>query len=158
MHFSIDVLVFLISHFVWLLLFTVLTILLAVLRVLFFSALFPGNIYFLLPHFSFISFFIVSLVTCLAIPLRQSPKYTLQICLFLLIIFAPAKAPMTFRMSASFPAENLTSEEDFLLSLFFSYFTASFSMSLSLFPTTKTTPSKLPLCLSSSNISRYSPH
>lgn len=87
-----------------------------------------------------------------------SPKYTLQICLFLLIIFAPAKAPMTFKLSSSFPAENLTSKEAFLLSLFFSYFTACFSMSLSLFSTTKTTPSKVPLCLFSSSISRDSPH
>lgn len=65
---------------------------------------------------------------------------------------------MTFKLSSSFPAEVLTSKEVFLLSLLFSYFTASFSMSLSLFSTTKTTPSKLPLCLSSSNISRDSPH
>lgn len=65
---------------------------------------------------------------------------------------------MIFKLSSSFPAENLTSKEAFLLSLLFSYFTASFSMSLSLFSTTKTSPSKLFLCLLSSSISRDSPH
>lgn len=126
-----------------------------VLRVLFFSALFPGNICFLLPHFSFISFFVVSLVAHLTITLRQCPsKNTLQICLFLLIIFAPAKAPMTFKLSSSFPAENLTSKEAFLLSLFFSYFTASFSMSTISLSHNQNNP----LCLSSSKISCDCPH
>lgn len=89
--------------------------------------------------FPFATFFFYFFLYCLTGYTPQhttgavSPKDTLQICLFLLIIFAPAKAPMTFKLSSFFPAENLTSKEAFLLSLLFSYFTASLSMSLSLF-------------------------
>lgn len=88
----------------------------------------------------------------------DTPKCTLQICLFVSIIFAPAKAPVIFELGSLFPAEVLTSQVALLLSLPFSYFTASFSMSLSLFSTTNTTPSKLPLSFLSSNLSWDSPH
>ena len=159
MHFSIAVPVFLFSPFFWLLLSALLTILITVLRVLFFSALFPANFSFLLPHLSFY-FFLYCLTGYAPHPTAGAiaPKHALQICLFLPIIFAPAKAPMIFELSSFFPAKVLTSKEAFLLSLPFSHFTAAFSMSLSLFSTTNTTTSKLPLCFSSSNLSRDSPH
>lgn len=118
-----------------------------------------SNFSFLLPHLSFY-FFLCFLTGYAPHPTAGAiaPKHALQICLFLPIIFAPAKAPMTFELSSFFPAEVLTSKEAFLLSLPFSYFTAAFSMSLSLFSTTNTTTSKLPLCFSSSNLSQDSPH
>lgn len=106
-----------------------------------------------------ISSFIVSLVSYTSHPTAGviSPKYALPFFLFLPIIFAPAKAPVIFELSSFFLAEVLTSQE-VLLSLSFSYFTASFSVSLSLFSTTCTTTSKLPLCFLSSNLSWDSPH
>lgn len=93
MPFSLEVLVFLFSHFVCLLLFAVLTILLTVLRLLFLSALFPGNTNFLLPHLSFISFFIVSLVTHFTIPLGQCPPNTHFKFAYYSSLFLPQQKP-----------------------------------------------------------------
>lgn len=108
----------------------------------------------------FISSSIVSLVSYTPHPTAGaiSPKYTLQFFLFLPIIFAPAKAPMIFELGSFFLAEVLASQEILLPPLLFSYFTASYSVSLSLFSTTSITTSKLPLCFLSSNLSQDSPH
>lgn len=147
MHFRIAVFVFLFCPFFWLLPSALLTISATVARVLFFSALFPATFPFLLPHLSFY-FFLYSLTGYTPHPTTGpiSLKLTLHICLFLPIIFALAKTPVISELSSFFPAEVLTSKEAFLLSLPFYHFTATFSVSLSLFSTTNTTISKLPLC------------
>lgn len=87
-----------------------------------------------------------------------SPEQALGICLFYPVFFAPAKSLMFFELSSFFSAEVLTLEEALLISSPCSYFTTSFSMSLSLFSTTIATFTKLPLCFSSSNPSLDSPH
>lgn len=157
MHFSIAILVFLFPPFFWLLLSALLTILITVLRVLFFWALFPADFLSLCHVFLFISLLSHWLHGHLAAG-AISPKHALQICLFFPVIFAPAPAPVIFELSSFFLAEVLTSRAALLLSLPFSCFTAAFSMSLPLFSTTNTTTSKLPLCFLSSSLSWDSPH
>lgn len=65
-----------------------------------------------------------------------SPKCAVQICLPLSIISAPAIAQMIFELRSLFPAEVLISQEA-VLSLPFSYFTASLSVLFSFPPPTQ---------------------
>lgn len=134
-HFSIAILVFLLFPLFWLLLSALLTILMTNLRVLVFLVLFPANFSFPLPHVRF--YFCLDFLW----RLHTSPYYwgfNPQMCTTNLLIplHYHCFSRMIFELRSLFLAEVLISREA-LLSLPFSYFTASFSMSFSFPPATQ---------------------